>query len=81
MALNIRDREVDELAAELAQLRGSTKTEAVKQALKHELERAKEKTTLWERIKPIQDQLAGYADTGLVLDKAFYDELSGEDDL
>ncbi len=79
MALDIRDPEVDALATELAQIRPSTKTEAVKQALRHELAREKEKLPLWERIKPLQDELAAYPDTGIVLDEAFYDDLNGED--
>ena len=78
MSRRIRDRGVDRLAADLAQLRRSTKTEAVKQALQRELAREKEKLPLWERIKPIQDRLAAYPDSGLATDKAFYDELSGD---
>lgn len=80
MALHIRDPEVDQLAAELAELRRSTKTEAVKQALQRELAREKEKLPLWEQLKPIQDRLAAYPDSGIATDKAFYDELSGEDE-
>jgi antitoxin VapB len=76
MARRIRDRGVDRLAAELAQLRRSTKTEAVKQALQRE----NGKLPLGERIKPIQDRLAAYPDSGLMTNKAFYDELSGEDE-
>ena len=76
MALHIRDRGVDRLAADLAQLRRSTKTEVVKQALQRE----NGKLPLGERIKPIQDRLAAYRDSGLMTNKAFYDELSGEDE-
>jgi antitoxin VapB len=38
MALYIKDPEVDRLAAELAEMRRTTKTEVVKQALQSELE-------------------------------------------
>jgi antitoxin VapB len=51
MPLYIRDNEVDALATELQALIGvSTKTEAVKRALKHELERSRENIPLRERL-------------------------------
>lgn len=78
MGLNIRDAEVDELAARLASLKGVTKTQAVKEALRRELELAEKKAPLWERLKPLIDEIASRPDTGVVIDKAFYDDLSGE---
>jgi len=39
MALNIRDLEIEELAAALAKLTGETKTEAITRALRERLER------------------------------------------
>lgn len=41
MALNIRNQEVESLAAQLAELTGETKTSAVRVALKERLERVK----------------------------------------
>lgn len=41
MALNIRNREAEELAATLASLMGETKTEAVTKALQERLDRAR----------------------------------------
>jgi antitoxin VapB len=41
MALNIRSRETEELAAELARLTGESKTEAVTKAVRDRLERVK----------------------------------------
>jgi antitoxin VapB len=34
---------------------------------------------LRERIRDIQDRIAAYPDTGLEADKAFFDELSGDE--
>ena len=41
MALNIRNRETEELTAELARLTGESKTEAVKKAVRDRLERVR----------------------------------------
>lgn len=49
MALFVRDAEVDRLAERLAMLRRVSKTEAVKRALQHELEREEAVPTLVER--------------------------------
>lgn len=80
MPLNIRDNEVDRLAAQLAALNKTTKTQAVKDALRHELARARKTQPLWERVKPLRDEIAAYPDSGVTVDKAFFDELSGETD-
>ncbi len=78
MGLNIRDPEVDELATRLASLKGVTKTQAVKEALRRELELSERKAPLWERLQPLLDEIASRPDTGVVIDKAFFDDLSGE---
>lgn len=76
MALNIRDEEVDRLATELAQARRTTKTQAVKLALQHEL--ARTAPPLKDRLRDLQDSIESYAETGQTADKSFFDELSGE---
>jgi antitoxin VapB len=75
MALNIRDKEVDRLAAELAKARRTTKTQAVKLALRHELARS---VDLKDRLRPLQDRILALADTGHQADKAYFDDLRGE---
>ncbi len=80
MALNIRDPEVDELATQLARQKGVTKTQAVKEALRRELERVDRSTPLLEKLRPLIDEISKWPDTGIVTDKAFYDDLSGEDE-
>jgi len=76
--LQIRNEQVDRLAAKLAAIRRTTKTEAVLGALENELARIESEKTLAERLRPIQDRIARRPATGLEADKAFFDELSGE---
>lgn len=79
MPFHIRDHEADALVRKLAALKGVSLTDAVKIAAANELARSEEhQPPLRERIKVIQDRLAKYEPTGLVADKAFFDELSGD---
>ena len=78
MPLNIRSEEVNRLADKLALAKRMSKTDAVKTALENELRRVEESIPLWERLKPLRDEIAAYPDTGLEVDKAFFDELSGD---
>ena len=81
--LQIRNRRVVDLAAKLAAIRHSTKTDAVLSALENELARIEGEKSLAERLKPlqertIQDRVMSRPATGLEADKAFYDDLSGD---
>lgn len=76
--LQIRNPKVVELAARLATLRRSTKTEAVLRALENEVARIEDDMPLAERIKALQDRLDAVPRTGLQADKDFYDDLSGD---
>ncbi len=80
MALYIRDDEVDVLANQLRDaLRARTKTEAVRIALTHELERARAAVPLAERVRRLQDAVKALGPGDPDLDmKKFMDELSGE---
>ena len=69
--LQIRNRRAVELAAKLAAVRRSTKTDAVLTALENELARI-------EREKPLQERVAAVPLTDLEADKDFYDDLSGD---
>ena len=80
LPLNIRNEEVNKLAERLAARTRRNKTEAVKQALENELRRLDEATPLWERLRPLREKIAAYPDTGLAADKAFFDDLCGEED-
>jgi antitoxin VapB len=77
--LQIRNRRVVELAAKLAAVRRSTKTAAVLSALENELARIDGEKSLAERLKPLQERIAKWPLTGLKADKAFFDDLSGEE--
>ena len=79
MPLNIRSEQVNLLAEKLARRRRTNKTEAVRAALENELRRLDEALPLLERLRPLQDRIAARPSTGLAADKAFFDELSGED--
>jgi antitoxin VapB len=76
--LQIRNRRVSELAARLAAMKQSTKTEAVLTALEHDLERMEAGKSLAQRLKPLQAQFAALPPTELKADKAFYDDLSDD---
>ncbi|WFU11056.1 type II toxin-antitoxin system VapB family antitoxin [Rhizobium sp. CB3090] len=77
MALYIRDAEVNSLANEIRKLtKAPTKTEAVRQALKHELARVRQELPLHDRLtraKAMADAL-GPNDPSFDM-KAFADEM------
>lgn len=76
MPLYVKDQEVDRLAERLSTLRKVSKTEAVRQALTHELERAESEPTLVEKAVAMTRELnRKYSPTGLKADKAFIDGL------
>ena len=76
MGLNIRSEEVNRLAAELAEKRNVTKTEAVRLALANELGR--DAPSLHDKLRPILERFDGYPKTGLPADKAFFDDINGD---
>jgi antitoxin VapB len=78
MPLNIRNESVNRLAETLAARLATTKTEAVAQALRNELQRLDQATPLRERLRPIQNRILVRPATGLEADKAFYDALSDD---
>lgn len=79
MALNIRNPETEQLAAELARLTGETKTEAVTQAVRDRLERVKRaryQRSLADELDAIGRQCAALP----VLDPRTPDEILGYDE-
>jgi antitoxin VapB len=78
MPLYIKDETTTQLVNELARLRGLTKQDAVRLAVKAELKRASEVVPLRERFAGLRDAHPLPPSTGKVADKAFFDDLSGE---
>lgn len=85
MALYVKDQEVDDLAHRLATLRNITKTEAVRQALQHELDRDQHAAGLIEKglvekgmafVRDLNRRFPKHADR--TADKAFIDSLYGD---
>ena len=84
MAFHIRDPRTDLAVRSLAKLKGKSLTATIREAVEHEYERECEarKLPLWERLKPLHEWVRARSKPGgLPSDKAFYDELSGEDEL
>jgi antitoxin VapB len=79
MPLNIRNEEVNQLAERLAARTQMNKTDAVRSALENELRRLDEAVPLRERLRSLQERVLSRPATGLEADKAFYDELSGNE--
>lgn len=79
MAFHVRDSETDTLVRELARKRGVGLTEAVKQAVRSELDRKDDEVARkLVAMKAISDEVASWPRTGLKADKTFFDELSGD---
>ena len=79
MAFHVRDPETDALVRELATERGLGLTEAVKLAVKAELDhRRANRADRLAAMDAIQGEIAAWPKTGLKADKAFFDELSGD---
>jgi antitoxin VapB len=80
MPLYVKDVEVDRLAGRLATLRRTSKTEVVRQALLHELDRIEGAPSLVEQgmafVQALHAQSA--PSQGQIVDKAFIDGLYGE---
>lgn len=80
MAFHIRDETTDRVVRDLADRKGVSLTEAVRDAVQSELAKLdKDKRPMLERIRDIQERAAAYPKTGLKADKAFYDWLSGDE--
>ena len=82
MAFHVRDPETDIAVRRLAKLKGKSLTATIREAVEREYDREYGEASFMERIKAIQDELDALSKPGgLPADKAFYDELSGEDEL
>jgi antitoxin VapB len=80
VAFHIKNPETDRLARGVAAVKRVGLTQAVHDALEHELEREQEVPSLVERLAGFRKNLLarGNPKKGKPADKAFYDELSGD---
>ena len=81
MAFHVRDPETDTLVRELALKRGIGITDAIKLAVSAELARETEGQSRMAKIREIQANIARRRVPGFVADKAFFEWLSGEEDI
>ncbi len=79
MALNIKNRETEELAQELASLTGETKTEAVRRALRDQLVRL-QRERKGRRLADELDEIALRCASLPVLDPRPAEEILGYDE-
>lgn len=74
VTMNIKDPQVNNLARELAVIKGSTATGAIREALEHELSREKERLRPnWDGLSQLQKQVADTSHLWLTDDEV-YDE-------
>jgi antitoxin VapB len=78
MPLYIKDEATTQLVNELARQRGLTKQAAVRLAVQAELDRAAQAETLRVRMAHLWQAQPLPPATGEAADKAFFDQLSGE---
>ncbi len=77
-SLYIKDERTSALVDQLARLRGTSKTEAVRSAVEAELARSRRATTPRERLEDFYRRYPLPESSGRPADKAFFDELSGD---
>jgi hypothetical protein len=82
MAFHVRDEANDTAVRKLAKLKKKTLTATIREAIEHEYERECGEDTFMAAVRKAQEEFKALGkSTGLLADKAFYDELSGEDEL
>jgi len=80
VAFHVKDPATDRAVRRLAKLKRATLTRTIREAVEAEYARARGRVSLSDRLKPIQDEVAALTRPGgKAADKAFFDELSGED--
>lgn len=78
MAYSIKDAETDELIRRLAKAKGKPIVEAIREACANELQRERQKKSLWERLQPLVARVAAFperADQRHISHKDFFDEM------
>ncbi len=78
MAFHVRDGETDKLVRHLAAKSGTGLTEAIKAAVKNELQRIDQKRPLKDRLEPILARTRGARIDDGRTHKQFWDEIGGD---
>ncbi len=78
MPFHVRDAETDTLVRKLARRRQIGLTEAVKLAVRNELQREDQAIPMQARLASLRARVISRPPTGLEADKAFFDDLSGD---
>lgn len=82
MAFHVRDQETDASVRRLAKRKNKTLTATIREACDHEYEREFGGDSIMPAVRQAQKELDAISRPGgLPADKAFYDELSGEEEL
>jgi antitoxin VapB len=82
MAFHVRDEATDAIVRKLAGKKNKSLTETIRQACEREYEREYGEDDFMEAVREAQEAFAKLGEpTGLKADKAFYDWLSGDDEL
>lgn len=81
MAFHVRDPETDRVVRELAAVKGATLTETIREVCSKALADTSAVAERERRLAAMQavvDRVSGYPDTGVTIDKAFFDALNDE---
>jgi len=82
MAFHVKDPETDRAVRRLAELKGKGITETIREAVENEYDRAQQDIPFQEKIRRIQEKARAMSrGKGNPADKAFFDWLSGEEDV
>lgn len=81
MALHIKDPKAVEFVREVARLRKSGLTETIRDVFEEALRQERRKLPIAERLADIHARIRSWPNSGVKLDKKFYDDLWGEDEL
>ncbi|HEX3882227.1 MAG TPA: type II toxin-antitoxin system VapB family antitoxin [Stellaceae bacterium] len=82
MAFHVRDTATDTAVRRLARLKRKTLTETIREACEHEYELVSSENPFLAEVRTIQAWFKAHSQPGgKPADKAFFDELSGEDEL
>ena len=78
MAFSVKSRAADAAVRRLAKLKKKSLTETILEAVDNEYRRVRGDQSLIERLEALSARYKTFPETGLLADKAFFDEMSGE---